>query len=78
MDRVRRIEAVCARHGVRLATAALCFPLGHPQVATIIPGARSPEEVAENRAIFEAPVPADLWTELRHEGLLRADAPVPG
>ena len=30
MDRVRRIEAVCARHGVRLPTAALQFPLGHP------------------------------------------------
>lgn len=29
MERVRRIEAVCARHGVRLPTAALQFPLGH-------------------------------------------------
>src|SRR5690606_41375724 len=32
MERVRRIEAVCARHGVRLPTAALQFPLGHPAV----------------------------------------------
>ncbi len=78
MDRVRRIEAVCARHGVRLATAALRFPLGHPQVATIIPGARSAEEIEANRAIFEADVPADLWAELKREGLLREDAPVPG
>lgn len=78
MDRVRRIEAVCGRHGVRLATAALRFPLGHPQVTTIIPGARSPEEVAENRGIFEAPVPAGFWAELKHEHLLREDAPVPG
>lgn len=77
LDRVRRIEAVCARHKVRLASAALRFPLGHPNVATLIPGARSPQEVEENQAIFEAPIPADLWAELKQEGLLRADAPVP-
>ena len=77
LDRVRRIEAVCARHEVRLATAALRFPLGHPSVATLIPGARSPKEIAQNRAVFEAPIPADLWAELKQEGLLRADAPTP-
>jgi D-threo-aldose 1-dehydrogenase len=78
MDRVRRIEAVCARHGVRLPSAALRFPLGHAYVATLIPGARSPEEIEQNRAIFEADVPADLWAELKREGLLREDAPTPG
>jgi D-threo-aldose 1-dehydrogenase len=78
MDRVRRIEAVCARHGVRLPSAALRFPLGHPNVATLIPGARSPEEIEQNRAIFEADVPADLWAELKREGFLREDAPTPG
>src|SRR3712207_2965766 len=61
MDRVRRIEAVCARHGVRLPSAALRFPLGHPNVATLIPGARSPEEIEQNRAIFEAKIPSDVW-----------------
>ena len=78
LERVRRIEAVCGRHGVRLAGAALHFPLGHPNVAALIPGARSPEEVEQNRAIFEVDVPADLWAELKREGLLREDAPTPG
>ena len=77
MDRVRRIEAVCARHGVRLASAALQFPLGHPNVATLIPGARSPEEIEQNRAIFEVGIPAEFWAELKREGLLREDAPTP-
>ena len=35
----RRIQAVCERHGVPLAAAALQFPLGHPAVASVIPGA---------------------------------------
>ncbi|HSA79428.1 MAG TPA: aldo/keto reductase [Geminicoccaceae bacterium] len=77
MARVRRIEAVCARHGVRLPTAALQFPLGHPAVATVIPGTRSPDEVEQNLAIFAPDVPADFWAELKHEGLLRANAPTP-
>ena len=77
MERVRRIEAVCARHGVRLATAALQFPLGHPVVATVIPGTRSPAEVAQNVEIFTPETPADFWAELKQEGLLRADAPTP-
>jgi D-threo-aldose 1-dehydrogenase len=78
MERVRQIEGVCARHRVRLASAALQFPLGHPNVATIIPGARSPEEVEANRRIFEIDIPAAFWAELKAESLLRPDAPTPG
>jgi D-threo-aldose 1-dehydrogenase len=77
MDRVRRIEAVCARHGVRLPSAALQFPLGHPQVATIALGMRSPGEVRQNLDVFGAEIPADFWAELVHEKLLREDAPTP-
>ena len=43
MHRVSRIEAVCRRHGVPLPAAALQFPLGHPAVAAVIPGAFSPD-----------------------------------
>jgi D-threo-aldose 1-dehydrogenase len=78
MERVRRIEAVCTRHRVRLASAALQFPLGHPNVATLIPGARSPDEIEQNRAIFEVDIPPAFWAELKAEGLLRPDAPTPG
>jgi len=77
MARVRRIEAVCARHGVRLPTAALQFPLGHPAVATVIPGTRAPAEVEQNLEIFAPQVPVDFWAELKQEGLLRQDAPTP-
>jgi D-threo-aldose 1-dehydrogenase len=77
MERVRKIEAVCARHRVRLPTAALQFPLGHPAVATVIPGTRAPSEVAQNLEIFAPTVPADFWAELKQQGLLRKDAPTP-
>ena len=77
MERVRQIEAVCERHRVRLPTAALQFPLGHPVVATVIPGTRSPAEVTQNAEIFAPQIPPDFWAELKHDGLLRADAPTP-
>ena len=79
LDRVGRIEAVCARHGVPLAAAALQFPLGHPAVGSVIPGARTAAQVdPQRRRRSSHPIPADLWAELKHEGLLREDAPVPG
>jgi D-threo-aldose 1-dehydrogenase len=77
LQRVARMEAVCRRHNVPLAAAALQFPLGHPIVASVIPGAISQAQVAQNLAAFNCKIPTDLWAELKHEGLLRADAPVP-
>ena len=34
-------------------------------------------EVADNAAMLACPIPAGLWVELKHGGLLRADAPTP-
>jgi D-threo-aldose 1-dehydrogenase len=77
LERVRRIEAVCQAHGVALIEAALRFPLGHPAVVCVIPGAQSAEEVRGNARIISASIPAALWDNLKTEGLLRADAPTP-
>ena len=77
LDRVRRIEAICQRFDVNLASAALQFPLGHPAVACIIPGARDPDEVRQNQTIFGVDIPSELWLDLKTEGLLRQDAPTP-
>lgn len=75
--RARKLEAVCARHGVPLPAAALHFVLAHPAVPSVIPGALSAEEVRQNAAHLRRAIPVALWAELRHEGLLHPDAPVP-
>ncbi len=77
LKRVRRIEATCARHGVALPAAALQFPLAHPLVVSVIPGARSVAELDGNLAYMRQPIPAALWTDLRAEGLIDGKAPVP-
>lgn len=73
--RVRRIEAVCARHDVPLAAAALQFPLFHPVVAATIPGADAPAQIEANVAHLGRAIPQAFWVELKAAGLLRADAP---
>ena len=77
LERVRGIEQVCRRHGVALAAAALQFPLGHPAISALIPGAISRAEVRANAGHLRARIPADLWAELKHDGLLHPAAPVP-
>lgn len=77
LERVARIEAVCARHGVPLHVAALQFPLAHPAVTSIVVGAGSPDEVKANVAALDAALPDDLWVELQAEGLLHPAAPTP-
>ena len=77
MERVRRIEGVCERHGVTLAAAALQFVLAHPAVRSVIPGAMAEAEVRQNVALLEEPIPFALWADLKGAGLLRDDAPVP-
>ena len=75
--RVAAIAAVCERHDVPLSTAALALPRLHDDVAAVLVGARSPEEVRANFDAFGADVPAELWRDLVAEGLLaEAAAPV--
>ena len=78
LAKVARIETVCAAYGVKLADAALRFPLGHEAVGALVLGAVTPDEVRRNAASLNVAIPPGLWSDLKAEGLLRQDAPVPG
>lgn len=77
LERVRKIEAICGRHGVALQAAATQFPLAHPRIASVAAGYRSPAEVRTALAACAAPIPAALWTELRDAGHIERGAPTP-
>jgi D-threo-aldose 1-dehydrogenase len=77
LERTRRIAAVCARHGVPLAAAALQFPLHHPAVASVIPGPNSAAQVRDNLLHMRRAIPSDLWAELKAERLIDSAAPTP-
>jgi D-threo-aldose 1-dehydrogenase len=77
LERVARIEAVCRAHGTPLIAAALQFPLHHPSVVSVIPGGQSAAEVRANRALLDQAIPPGLWSDLKAQDLMRADAPTP-
>lgn len=78
LRRALAIKAVCDRYDVPLAAAAMQFPLGHPAIATVLVGVRSAAELEENVRNFSRPIPRDLWAELRAEGHLPEEVPLPG
>jgi D-threo-aldose 1-dehydrogenase len=43
----------------------------------VIPGASKPERIKEDHAALKAKIPNDFWRELRAEGLVAPDAPLP-
>lgn len=77
IEKARALKRVCDRHRVDMRAAALQFPLAHPAVAAVIPGAATPDQVVQNVELIRAEIPADLWSEMKAEGLIPADAPTP-
>ena len=77
LEQARRCKEVCDRHGVPLKAAALQFVFGHPAVTAAIPGPRTVAEAEENFQMMAHSIPAALWEELRHEGLIPAESPSP-
>jgi D-threo-aldose 1-dehydrogenase len=75
MERVRKIEAICARHGTPLRRAALHFAMTHPAVVSVVLGAVKPEEIEANARDADATVPAELWRDLKSAGLLDPAVP---
>ena len=77
MERVRQIEAVCARYAVSLPAAATQFILAHPAISTLIHGVRNQTQLQTNIEWLQAPIPPEFWQALKAEAILPADAPVP-
>jgi len=78
LERVSRIEDVCAAHGVRLCEAALQFPLAHPLVVTLIPGVKGQVEARGAFDMLQAPIPSAFWQDLIARDLLDPRSPLPG
>ena len=64
LDRARRLQAVCAAHGIALGAAALQFALRHPAVTTVLVGARSAAEVELDVGFAQTPIPDAVLEEI--------------
>lgn len=77
LDRALAIKAVCTANNVDMKAAAIQFPLAHPAVSSILTGVTSAAEFQENLTLFQTDIPDQLWTDLKAEGLLPENAPIP-
>ena len=77
IEKLARLKAVAARHGVDLRTAALQFSAAASEAVALVVGARSAQQIEQDWNSMQAKVPADFWDELRHEKLIEPNAPTP-
>ncbi|HEY5082220.1 MAG TPA: aldo/keto reductase [Bauldia sp.] len=77
VKQVKRLQKICDAHDVPLAAAALQFTPAHPIVASVIPGPQTAAELKQILAWWKLKIPAALWRDLKSEGVLDKDAPVP-
>ena len=68
MERVRKIEAICATHGTPIQRAALQFEMMHPAIVSVVLGDVTPAEIEANVADVKQPVPPALWRDLKSGG----------
>ncbi len=77
LARAQALQAICRGHGVSLKAAALQFPFGHPAVRCVLSGSAGVDELRENIAELEHPVPPAVWADMLRAGLLPPGTPVP-
>lgn len=77
IEKRERLRAVAAKHGVDLRTAALHFSLAPDVAAALIVGVASPQQALANATAMKTKIPDAFWLDLRSEGLIERDAPVP-
>ncbi len=72
-----RLRAVAAQYGVDLRTAALRFSSAPEVAVALVVGCANPQQVLADYTSLETRIPAAFWLDLRSEGLIESDAPVP-
>ena len=75
--RVAAIESACVEYAIPLKAAALQFPLGHPAIACVLPGARSRLEFDDNVSLAKLPIPKEFWQALHDRSLVDPTSPLP-
>lgn len=61
---IRKVEEICARHGIPLGAAALQFSLRDPRIASTICGVSRPERIVETLQWAVWPINDEAWKEL--------------
>ncbi|MBH0031845.1 MULTISPECIES: aldo/keto reductase [unclassified Pseudoalteromonas] len=71
------ISDIASKHGIDIKTAALQFAEAPSTVSSIIPGARTEEQIKANVASMKVTIPSEFWSELKSKQLIAQNAPIP-
>ena len=78
LETTRKIEEVCKTYNVPLKAAALQFTLGHPLMASTIPGPMWAKEAIDNANMVRTKIPDEFWTTLKEKRLIDPRSPLEG
>jgi D-threo-aldose 1-dehydrogenase len=73
LEPVRRVEEVCAQHGVPMGAAALQFSMRDERVVSTICGVSKPSRVAQTLEWASFPIPESVWEALGEIPFVRED-----
>jgi D-threo-aldose 1-dehydrogenase len=77
IEKREKLRTVAARYGVDLRTAALQFSAAPDVAVSLVVGARSHQQIAEDYNLLKAKIPSEFWAELKERALIEADASLP-
>ena len=73
VDRVRKMDAICQKHKVPLAAAALQFSMRDPRITSTILGVSRVERLAQTLELAHTPIPNEVWPLLDAVGYTMDD-----
>jgi D-threo-aldose 1-dehydrogenase len=76
VSKIQKIQAICLKYDVSLATAALQFAASHPAITSLVSGAKNKEETITNIQSFSKIIPYEFWVELKSENIISEQIPI--
>ena len=70
LNKASEIDKVCKKYNIDLKTAALKFPYLNSNIATVLTGVTSKDQVAQNLKNHSTIITNDFWTELEEKNLI--------
>ncbi len=64
VEAVIAMDRCCAKRGIPLSAAALQFSTRDPRISSTVVGVSRPDRIDETLALYQTPVPDELWEEL--------------
>lgn len=64
LEPIRRVEAVCAKHGIPPGAAALQFSIRDPRIVSTVCGVSKPERIEQTIEWANWPISETVWAEL--------------